>query len=142
MWTVSLFCWCVSKSSTSEATESRVRVVPTTYPNIKTCFRELRNGDRVYVRSVDRNFLSREDGERGWHSWCGRACVTNEQLWRERRGAPFPYSGARTVEELDRLYRAQDRDGSGLFRFGPGYVINLYISYKSRVTSLKVTRHL
>ena len=73
----------------------------------------------MYIRSVDKQYRSREDGERGWHSWCGRAYVTNEQLWRERRRAVFPYSGARTVQELDLLYQAKDKEGRELFSFEP-----------------------
>ena len=94
--------------------DSRVLVVPATYADVKTCIRQLRNGDRMYIQTVDKTFRTWEGGERGWHSWKGRVFVTNEPLWRGRR-AMFPYSGAKTVQELDQLYQDQEQFGKDIF---------------------------
>jgi hypothetical protein len=108
-----LLCLC-SRLHSVVNHESRVLVVPTTFTDVKTCIRQLRNGDRMYIRTVDKTFRTWEGGERGWHSWKGRAFVTNEPLWRERRPM-FPYSGAKTVQELDQLYQAQEKFGKDIF---------------------------
>ena len=107
--------WTVVILGATNRPESKVLVVPTTYPDFKTCLRQLHNGDKMYIRSVDKKYRSSEDGERGWHSWRGTAYVTNQPLWRERRLA-FPYSGAKTVQELDQMYQAQEKDGQDIFK--------------------------
>ena len=110
-----LLCLCIlSQLHKVVNHDARVLVVPATYADVKTCIRQLRNGDSMYIRAVDKTFRTWEGGERGWHSWKGRAFVTNEPLWRGRRPM-FPYSGAKTVQELDQLYQAQEKHGQDIF---------------------------